>query len=50
MVLAMIAHSAVQSSTRTYMHNAILFIDILTMLSPIGKPYLAIIASNDRKI
>ena len=30
-LLAMVAHSAVQSSTRTLIHNVILFIDTATM-------------------
>ena len=50
-LLAMIAHSVVQSSTRTLL-NAILFIDTSTMSDTRedhpsnGKSYLAIIASN----
>ena len=31
-ILAMIALSAVQSSTQTQIHNAIIFLDIATML------------------
>ena len=48
----MIANSAVQSSTTTLIHNAILFIDTSTMFDTImfiiliEPPYLAIIASN----
>ena len=52
-LLAMIANSAVQSSTRTLFPNAILLIDTLTMLniynvahSLIGKACLTIVASN----
>ena len=52
-LLAMIAFLAVQSSTPTRNHNAILFIDTSTMLdnnntySVTIAPYLTIIASND---
>ena len=52
-LLAMIALSAVQSSTHTFIHNTILFIDTSDNVSYnkrhrlIGTPYLSIIASNE---
>ena len=48
-ILAMIANSAVQSSTPTLIHNAVLFIDNARYNQAhfqIGTPYLVIIARN----